>query len=116
MPEGSLSVSKALMNVSLNFRNEEYIWPKVFGEVPVKQESGHYWIYNKDFRLEEDYRADKTEANQISWGASTASYVIERRALKDSVSQRDRDNSDIPGSIDQDTTEFLTDKLMMRME
>jgi hypothetical protein len=117
MPEGSLSVSKALQNVSLHFKNEEYIWPKVFGEVPVKNESGHYWVYTKDFRLDETYRADKTESNQVSWKASTASYVIERHALKDSVSQRDRDNSDLPGgSIDNDTTEFLTDKLNLRME
>jgi hypothetical protein len=117
MPEGSLSISKQLMNVSLYFKNEEYIWPKVFGEIPVTRESGHYWVYTKDFRLEESYRADKTAANQVSWKASTASYVIERHALKDNVSQRDRDNSDLPGSaIDNDTTEFLTDKLMMRME
>lgn len=117
MPEGSLSVSKALSNVSLHFKNEEYVWPKVFGEVPVKNESGHYWIYTKNFRLEDSYRADKAPAEMASWDVSTASYYIERHALKDAVSQRDRDNSDLPGSsLDQDTTEFLTDKLMMRME
>ena len=116
MPEGSLSVSKALQNVSLHFKNEEYIWPKVFGEVPVKNESGHYWIYTKNFRLEDSYRADKAPAEMASWDVSTATYYIERHALKDVVSQRDRDNSDLPGSIDNDTTEFLTDKLQMRME
>ena len=117
MPEGSLSVSKALMNVSLHFKNEEFIWPKVFGEVPVKNESGHYWIYTKNFRLEDSYRADKAPAEMASWDVSTGTYYIERHGLKDSVSQRDRDNSDLPSSsLDQDTTEFLTDKLMMRME
>jgi hypothetical protein len=116
MPEGSLSVSKALSNVALAFKNEEYIWNKFMGEVPVKEDSGHYWIYNKNFRLERTARADKTAANQVSWSASTSTYVIDRHALKDNVSQRDRDNSDLPGSIDNDTVEFLTDKLNLRME
>lgn len=116
MPQGSLSVSKALSNVSLAFKNEEYIFPKFMPDVFVKQRSGHYWIYNKNFRLEQTYRASKSPANMATWDASTATYHLDRHALKDAVDQEDRDNSDLPGSLDADTTEFLTDKLMMRQE
>ena len=116
MPQGSLSISKALANVSLNFKNEEYIASKFMPDVFVKQNSGQYWIYNKNFRLENTYRAAKAPANMATWDASTATYHLDRHALKDAVDQEDRDNSDLPGSIDIDTTEFLTDKLLMRME
>lgn len=116
MPQGSLSISKTLANVSLAFKNEEYIWPKFMKDVPVKNDSGQYWIYNKNFRLENTYRAAKAPANMATWDVSTATYHLDRHALKDAVDQEDRDNADNPIDVDIDTTEFLTDKLMMRME
>jgi hypothetical protein len=98
------------------YRNAEYIFPKFMKDVYVTQDSGAYWVYTKDFRLEETLRANRTPANMATLSASTSTYVVHEHALKDVVSENDRDNSDLPGSLDVDTVEFLTDKILMRQE
>lgn len=116
MPQGSLSISKALSNVSLQYKNEQYIYNKILQDVPVKQDSGSYYIYDKNFRLEEVERSNRSPANMATWSVSTSTYLVREFALKDVVSQTDRMNSDVPGSLDVDTVEFLTDKIQMFQE
>ena len=116
MPQGSLSISKALSNVSIQYKNGQYIFNQFLKDVPVTQDSGKYFVYNKNMRLEETERANRSPANMATFGVSTSIYLVREHALKDVISDADRDNSDVPGSLDVDTVEFLTDKILMRQE
>lgn len=116
MAYGSIRVSKVLTNVSVAYRNEEYIAGQVLKDLNVIRDSGEYWVYSSDFRLPETKRAKGTPANMVSWEASLGSYIVNEHALKDIVTDTDRENSDLPDSLDKQTTEYLTDKILMRME
>lgn len=116
MPQGSTYISKALSNVSYQYKNPAYIFQEILKDVNVVQESGQYWVYNKDFRLEETERANGSPANMATWEVSTGTYLVREHALKDVITDTDYDNTDKPINLDADTTEFLTDKIMMRQE
>ena len=116
MPQGTMRISKPLTNVSVQYRNTEAIFPKFLPQIPVTADSDDYWIYTRDFKLPETVRANKSAANQVTWGASTASYSAVEHALKDAISENDEDNADDVFQLQVDTTEFLTDKIIMRQE
>lgn len=112
---GNLHISKVLSNVASEYMNNELIFNKVFGTVPVMKESDLYYTFNRDFRLEEVRRANGAVANQVTWGVSTSSYNLEEYALADFVTRRDRENSDSI-QLDRQTTEFLVNKIQLRCE
>jgi hypothetical protein len=86
-------------------------------KVAVKRESDFYYVYSRDtMSIPETLRAMRSESNQAKWSMSTSSYVLEEHALHDYVSDRERDNADSPISIDVDTTEIITQKLLLRRE
>ncbi|MCP4648914.1 MAG: hypothetical protein GY853_02370 [PVC group bacterium] len=116
MAQGSLYVSKALSNVSYQYQNPSYIFQELLKDVNVINESGQYYIYDKDFRLEETERANGAEANMATFKVSTGTYLVREHALKDVITDRDYGNTDKPMNLDVDTTEHLTDKILMRQE
>jgi hypothetical protein len=85
-------------------------------DVPVTKDAGYYWVFNKNFRLEESERANGAPANMATWDASTASYNVREHALKDVITETDIDNADSVFDLRADTVEFLSDKIMMRQE
>lgn len=116
MPQGSLRISKALTNLSVHYKNDNYIASQVCPDIPVVKESDLYWVYNSDFRLEETARANKSQANMVTWDASTSSYSVNEHALKDVITDRDYNNADSELKLEQHTMENLIDKIMMRQE
>ena len=113
---GSLHVSRPLTNISVQYKNSDYIAGLVCKDVSVAKESDQYYVYVRDFRVPETKRADKTTAKMVTWGVSTSSYSLEEHALADIVTDRQRRNADSPLQLDADTTEFLTDKIMLSFE
>jgi len=116
MAQGSTRVSQLLTNISIKYSNNEYIAGKFLKDVPVVKDSDSYFVYANAFKLAETRRANKTPANQVTWEVSTSSYKVVRHALKDGISQDDRDNTDLPLNLDIDSTEYLTDQLLLRQE
>jgi hypothetical protein len=116
MPQGSLTISKALSNVSLAYKPAEFIFNKILPDVYVEKESGQFWVYNKNWRLEETVKTNRAEAKMATWDASTGTYYVTKHALKDVVTDEDRDNADAPFNLDVDTVEFLTEKILLRQE
>lgn len=108
-------VNELLSNISVKYRNKSYIADEVFPVVPVKKTSDLYRVYDRDFRLPETNRAHNGEAREHSFKVSTSSYVLERHALKDYVSDEMAENYDI-SDLRTDTVEELTDKIMLRRE
>jgi len=111
----NLHVDQLLSNVSVQYKNEEYIGEKLAPVVPVVKDTDKYRIYERDFRVPETVRADKGLAKEFTFDYSFSSYALERHALKDYVSQDEERNNDI-GSVRADTVEALSDALMRRHE
>lgn len=110
-------VNKPLTNISVKYTNKEFIADKVFPPAPVAKESDLYFIYDSsNFSLDETIRANRAESNEVGFNYSTSSYTLEEHSLKELVSDRDRANADAPLNLDVDTTEHLTEKIMLRKE
>lgn len=113
--KSQLHVDQLLSNVSIKYKNDSYIASQIFPEVPVKKDSDLYRIYDRNFRLPETIRAAKGVAREASFDVTTGTYVLVQHSLKDYVSDRDAENYDI-SDLRADTTEFLTDKILLRLE
>jgi len=113
----NVHVNRPLTNVSVRYNWSEGIADQVFPEVPVAKESDLYFIYDSsNLRLEETIRANRAESNVVGQDYSTSSYTLEEHALKTIISDRDRMNADAPLNLDMDTTEDLTERIMIRRE
>lgn len=113
--KSQLHVNKLLSNVSVEYRNEEYIADKLFPKLMVTKDSDLYRVYDRNFKVPETKRAPKGVANEMSFQFSTSSYLLEQHALKDYVGVDEEQNNDL-GSLKVDTTESLTDAILRRME
>lgn len=113
----SIHRNKALENLSIAFKQPNLIATRASTSVPVKHESDVYYVYDKDnLRLEETVRGNGAESNQVKFALSTATYRVEEHALSDLVTDRDRNNADRVINLDRDTTENLTEKILLRRE
>ena len=108
---------RPLENISVAYKSERLIADRLAPRVPVVHESDTYFVYAKDsLTLPQTIRANGASANEASWNISTSSYVLTQHALKGLVTDRDRSNADEAIRLDIDTTEYLTEKILMRKE
>lgn len=113
--KNTLHIDQLLSNVSLKYVNNDFIAMKIFPEVPVIKDSDKYRIYAQNFRLPETIKANKGVAKEHYFEVSTSSYILQDHALKDYITQDDIDNYDV-ADLRADTTEELTDKILLRVE
>ncbi|CAB4170125.1 hypothetical protein UFOVP903_57 [uncultured Caudovirales phage] len=113
--KSQLHVNKLLSNVSVQYKNEEYIWDKVFPILPVTKDTDLYRVYDRNFKIPETSRAPKAVAKEFTFEFSTSSYALEQHALKDYVGVDEEEQNDM-GSLQVDTTESLTDAIYRRIE
>jgi hypothetical protein len=118
MPDVSMvHVDQALTNVSVAYKNAQFVGDQVFPVVPVSKQSNKYFIYSKDrFRIVEDARRPGARANEIDWTLSTDTYYAEGHALAQAIPDEMRANADQAIDVDVDTTETLTDLLYLQRE
>ena len=116
MPNSAIHVNQPLSNISIKYRNTDYIADDIGPKIQVKKEVDLYYVHNTNFRLAETLRANGAPSNQITWGVSTASYKLNRHALKDILTDRDRANADAAVQAEMNRTEELTDQIMLRNE
>lgn len=113
--KNQLHVNQLLSNVSVQYKNAEYIWDKVFPAVQVSKDTDLYRVYDRNFKLPETARAPKGLAKEASYEFSTASYALKQHAIKDYIGVDEVVNNDI-GSLQVDAVENLTDIIYRRME
>lgn len=113
--KSKLHVPQLLNNVSVQYKNSEYIWDKVFPQVNVVKDTDLYLVYDRNFKIPETRRAPKGVSREWGFDVSTSSYLLEKHALKDYVGTDESENYD-QGSLDVDTTENLTDAIYRRVE
>lgn len=111
-------VSPLLSNISIAYRNEEYIAEKILPTVPVQKDTAQIATYGMDnLRIESALRAQGAGANEVNHSVTIgAHYILQDRALKEFVSQEEMDNADKPITPKQDATENLTDRLQVIKE
>lgn len=119
MPEPKdLHVDSILSNVSLQYKNEEHIWPQVLPVVKVNKLSDKYFIYTKSdsFRVPDDALGPTAMPNESTWSTSTANYSVAAHGLGDWLAEETVANADNPIQPAVDTVEFLTRQLELAQE
>lgn len=111
-------ISAALTNLSIRHSPNTYVADKISPRVPVGKQSDKYYTYDKsNLRIDNTKLGnDKASANQASFSLSDSNYYCEGYALKDLVTDKEIKNADPALNPKTDTTEFLTDKMLIDRE
>jgi hypothetical protein len=107
----------ALENVSVAYRSNELVADAAFPGLPVSHDTNIYYQYAKNsLSVPQTYRGNGAPANRATWEITTGSYALIHNALKDLVTDRDRNNADTAIQLDVDVTEYLVEKILLRKE
>jgi len=119
MPEPSqVHIDRALTNMSLQYKNEEFIWPMVMPVVKVGKRSDKYFKYDKDqrFRIVDDKIGPKGLANEVNLEVSTDNYSVADYALSDYVTGEEEANADSPLAPRADANDLINELLELGAE
>lgn len=114
-----LHVDTLLTNLSVGYKNLNYIADQVFPIVPVKKQSDIIPKYNQSFWFRDDARLRAPGTKSQGGGYTvdlTQHYFCDRYSYRHEIPDEVRDNADQPFNLDREATEFVTDKLQMRRE
>lgn len=111
-------VDPLLSQVSVAFRNMDYIADQVAPVIPSALDGGKYAVYNQAdwFRNEAGKRAAGTRAKRGEYGITFDSYLCEESAFAREVPDEIRRNAMDPIRPDVDATEYATDKVTLLKE
>jgi len=116
-----LIVAGPLANVSIAYRNKNYIADRIFPLLNVGPKA-KVAKYNKGawFRDEAGYRAPGTKAKRGGYPVSYVDISTKENAYAKEVTDEDREDAAVPGAPplkpDQDAVEYCSDKIDMRRE
>jgi len=115
---GQVHIDVALTNFSVRYSNDEMIAEQVFPVMPVSKDSNVYFKYGKEhLRDYETRRAPGARANTMDWSVShDDTYLTKEDALEMPIPNEVRDNADEPLNIEMDSTQNLTDALLLKLE
>lgn len=96
----------------------DFIADRVFPVIGVDNKSDKYYTYDQNdwFRDEAEVRAPSTESVGGGYSHSTDSYTCERYAFHKDLDDEVRSNYDDPLNPERDSTEFVTQKLLLKRE
>lgn len=82
---GTIHVDQTLQNMTVAYRNEDYIADRLMPIVPVNQRSGIYFKYDKRSQIAfpDDAMGPRASANEITRSRSTDNYSVKDYGLKD---------------------------------
>lgn len=111
-------VDQPLRNISIAYRNLDYIWGSIFPMVPVGKSSDLYYLYNQPewFRDEAGLRAPGAWAKYGQWGTGTARYSTQEYAFDALLPDQVRANSDEGIDPERTSIEYATDKVLLNTE
>lgn len=118
---GDVHVNRPLTNISVAYMQDatNFIAGRVFPVVSVQKQSDTYFTYSKDdfFRDEAKERAPGTESAGGGFNVSTAPpYFCRVYSWHEDIADQTRANQDDPLSLDQDATEVVTQKMLLKRE
>ena len=116
----SAHINAALTDLSVAYiqNADNFIANKVFPIVPVIHQSDKFFIFRKGdwFRDEAQQRADATESAGGGFNLDTGTYSANVWAFHKDVGDQLRRNADPAVDIDVSTTEFVTQRLLVRRD
>ena len=114
----SLYTSKQLTNISLAYKNDNYISEMVFPIVQVNKDTGKITTYAMDnLRVVEALRSIGSNTNEVGHSVSIGDhYVLKEYALKELVPDEHMEQADAPINPKIDATENVTDRLWVIKE
>ena len=119
LPTGTdVHVDAALSNVSIAYKNASYIYDKVFPYVTVPKQSDKYFTFDKAdmFTDQADIRAPGDTAKRGGYRLSSSSFFCDDWAFSKQLPDEVRDNADDGLDIEQADAEYVTEKLLLRLE
>lgn len=116
-----IHIDTALTNLSVAYIQSAsaFVANQVFPMVPVQKQSDRYFVYKREdwFRDEAQLRAPATESAGGGYDIdNTPQYFCQKYGYHKDVTEEDRVNSDAPLNADQDASDFVTNKLLLRRE
>lgn len=116
-----IHIDNALTNISVAYMQDasNFIADKVFPQIGVQKQSDVYFIYDRDdfFRDEAQERAKGTESAGGDYDIDQSPpYFARKYAFHQDVNEEDRVNADDPLKPNEDATEFVSHKLLIKRE
>lgn len=109
-----------LTNISVAYvqREDRYLASKIFPIIPVEKQSDKYYTYTKGdwFRDEAERRGASSESAGSGYTLSTATYSCDVFAFHKDIPDQVRRNTDAPMNPDREATQFVTQRLLLRLE
>jgi len=115
--KGNVRDDKFLTGLAVRYANNQFVGGQWLPEYGVQKESDKYRIFNKDgFFKGAPKKADGAITEEASVSYDEGTYTCYERAIKDIVTDRAMQNADAPIRPKIDTTNFLTEKVMLSQE
>ncbi len=113
-----IRIDPILSNVSVAYKNAEYIAEQILPVIPTQTRTGKYFKYDKSkFRKVQSLRGMGAPANEVDYGLTiSASYICLDHALKSLVPDELRDQAPSPLNPELDATENVTEKILIEKE
>lgn len=116
-PTRELHVDQVLTDVSVGYRNAQFIGLEIFKPVPVERQSDKYLVMGKEHY---DVRPDRVSptgvANEIEWTLSHDTYYCEGHALRHPIADEARGNNSTGLDLDIRATELVTNGVLLNLE
>lgn len=111
-------VNPLLTDVSVAYKNNNFIAESIFPTVMVDKETGLYFVHDKEnLRSPTDARrAEFGRANRVTNTLTEAAYALEEKSLEAPISDRVMRQYDDPFDPKRNATELVTEKLYLDRE
>lgn len=115
---GTIHYPSVLNEIVIAYKNPNLIADMALPYIPVMKKTDVYYKFTKQDRFEipKTVRPHNSVANEIEWGAATATYNCTDEALRFFFADQDYDNADPPVAEMMAQSEILADQLLLSRE
>lgn len=111
-------VDPALTDISVAYKNEEYLAEQIFPRVEVSAITGYYFTFDKSkFRIENARRTGVSRANRVGFGMTkTAFGPLAEQSLEEAIEWEVKETYPDPFVLESDVTEDVTEHMLLNLE
>lgn len=114
----NVRIDPLLTNISVAYKNADYIAEQILPVIPTKKVTGKYYVYDKSsLRPVKSLRGMGAPAREVGYGVSISTpFVCKDHALKELVPDELKDQAETPMNPEVDAAENVTEKLLVEKE
>ena len=112
-------VDPVLSNLSIGFRNAEFVADEIAPPVTVPEKSGTYFIWTRDFWFRRQSGADRAPEGpyqRVGYGVTTGTYDTSEIGYEKALGDPTAKSSQTPTSLASVDVEFLTNLMQLEIE